>query len=58
MATLLMSAPRDQGGKHPLNPSLSGSDPIRTLAHVRKLAVPTLEVNIARNQVNVAEAKT
>jgi hypothetical protein len=27
----------------------------RTLAHVRKLALPTLQLNIARNQVNVAE---
>jgi hypothetical protein len=26
------------------------------LAQVRKLALPTLQVNIARNQVNVAEA--
>jgi hypothetical protein len=31
---------------------------IRTLAQVRKLALPTLQVNIARNQVNVAETKT
>ena len=31
---------------------------IRTLAQVRKLALPTVQVNIARNQVNVAEAKT
>lgn len=29
---------------------------IRTLAQVRKLALPTLQVNIAKNQVNVAEA--
>jgi hypothetical protein len=29
---------------------------LRTLAQVRKLALPTLQVNIARNQVNVAEA--
>jgi hypothetical protein len=29
---------------------------VRTLAQVRKLALPTLQVNIARNQVNVAEA--
>ena len=28
-----------------------------TLARVRKLAVPTLQVNIARNQVNVAESR-
>ncbi len=28
----------------------------RTLAQVRKLALPTLQVNIAKNQVNVAEA--
>jgi hypothetical protein len=28
-----------------------------TLARVRKLALPTLQVNIARNQVNVAEAR-
>jgi hypothetical protein len=28
---------------------------VRTLAQVRKLALPTLQVNIARNQVNVAE---
>jgi hypothetical protein len=27
---------------------------VRTLAQVRKLAVPTLQVNIAKNQVNVA----
>jgi len=31
---------------------------LRTLAQVRKLALPTLQVNIARNQVNVAETKT
>ena len=30
---------------------------IRTLAQVRKLALPTLQVNIARNQVNVAETR-
>jgi hypothetical protein len=29
---------------------------VRTLAQVRKLALPTLQVNIAKNQVNVAEA--
>ena len=29
---------------------------LRTLAQVRKLALPTLQVNIAKNQVNVAEA--
>jgi hypothetical protein len=29
---------------------------LRTLAQVRKLALPTLQVNIARNQVNVAES--
>jgi hypothetical protein len=28
-----------------------------TLARVRKLAVPTLQVNVARNQVNVAETR-
>ncbi len=28
-----------------------------TLARVRKLAVPNLQVNIARNQVNVAETR-
>jgi hypothetical protein len=28
----------------------------RTLAQVRKLALPTLQLNIARNQVNLAEA--
>lgn len=31
---------------------------IRKLAQFRKLALPTLQVNIARNQVNVAETKT
>lgn len=31
---------------------------VRTLAQVRKLALPTLQVNIARNQVNVAEARS
>jgi hypothetical protein len=30
---------------------------IRTLAQVRKLALPTLQVNIAKNQVNVAETR-
>jgi hypothetical protein len=30
---------------------------IRTLAQVRKLALPTLQVNIGQNQVNVAESK-
>ncbi len=30
---------------------------LRTLAQVRKLALPTLQVNIARNQVNVAETR-
>jgi hypothetical protein len=30
---------------------------IRTLAQVRKLALPTLQLNIARNQVNVAEVR-
>jgi hypothetical protein len=29
---------------------------VRTLAQIRKLALPTLQVNIARNQVNVAES--
>jgi hypothetical protein len=29
---------------------------LRTLAQVRKLALPTLQVNIAKNQINVAEA--
>jgi hypothetical protein len=29
---------------------------VRTLAQVRKLAVPALQVNIAKNQVNVAGA--
>jgi hypothetical protein len=29
---------------------------VRTLAQVRKLALPTLQVNIAKNQINVAEA--
>jgi len=29
---------------------------VRTLAQVRKLALPTLQVNIARNQVNVVES--
>src|SRR5262249_5729585 len=29
---------------------------IRTLAQVRKLALPILQLNIARNQVNVAES--
>jgi hypothetical protein len=28
---------------------------LRTLAQVRKLALPTFQVNIARNQVNMAE---
>jgi hypothetical protein len=27
---------------------------VRTLAQVRKLAVPALQINVARNQVNVA----
>ena len=31
---------------------------VRTLAQVRKLALPTLQVNIARNQVNVAETRS
>ena len=31
---------------------------LRTLAQVRKLALPTLQVNIARNQVNVAETRS
>jgi hypothetical protein len=31
---------------------------IRTLAQVRKLALPTLQLNIARNQVNVAETRS
>jgi hypothetical protein len=30
---------------------------IRTLAQVRKLALPTLQLNIARNQVNVSETR-
>jgi hypothetical protein len=30
---------------------------LRTLAQVRKLALPTLQVNIAKNQVNVAETR-
>ena len=30
---------------------------VRTLAQVRKLALPTLQVNIAKNQVNVAETR-
>jgi len=29
---------------------------VRTLAQIRKLALPTLQVNIARNQVNVAQS--
>jgi hypothetical protein len=29
----------------------------RTLAQIRKLALPTLQLNIARNQVNVAETR-
>ena len=29
---------------------------VRTLAQVRKLALPTLQVNIGTNQVNVAES--
>ncbi len=29
---------------------------LRTLAQIRKLALPTLQVNIARNQVNVAQS--
>jgi hypothetical protein len=31
---------------------------LRTLAQVRKLALPTLQVNIATNQVNVAETRS
>ena len=31
---------------------------LRTLAQVRKLALPTLQVNIAKNQVNVAETRS
>jgi hypothetical protein len=31
---------------------------VKTLAQVRKLALPTLQVNIARNQVNVAETRS
>ena len=31
---------------------------IRTLAQVRKLALPTLQLNIAKNQVNVAETRS
>jgi hypothetical protein len=31
---------------------------VRTLAQVRKLALPTLQVNIATNQVNVAETRS
>jgi hypothetical protein len=30
---------------------------VRTLVQVRKLALPTLQLNIARNQVNVAETR-
>lgn len=30
---------------------------LRTLAQGRKLALPTLQLNIARNQVNVAETR-
>jgi hypothetical protein len=30
---------------------------VRTLAQIRKLALPTLQVNIAKNQVNVAETR-
>ena len=30
---------------------------VRTLAQVRKLALPALQLNIARNQVNVAETR-
>jgi hypothetical protein len=31
---------------------------VRTLAQVRKLALPTLQVNIAKNQVNLAETRS
>ena len=31
---------------------------LRTLAQVRKLALPTLQVNIAKNQVNVAGSQS
>jgi hypothetical protein len=31
---------------------------VKTLAQVRKLALPTLQLNIARNQVNVAEVRS
>jgi hypothetical protein len=31
---------------------------VRTLAQVRKLALPTLQLNIAKNQVNVAETRS
>ena len=31
---------------------------LRTLAQVRKLALPTLQVNIGKNQVNVAETRS
>jgi hypothetical protein len=31
---------------------------VRTLAQVRKLALPTLQVNIAKNHVNVAETRS
>jgi hypothetical protein len=31
---------------------------VRTLAQVRKLALPSLQLNIARNQVNVAETRS
>ena len=31
---------------------------VRTSAQVRKLALPTLQVNIAKNQVNVAETRS
>jgi hypothetical protein len=31
---------------------------LRTLAQIRKLALPTLQLNIAKNQVNVADTRT
>jgi hypothetical protein len=31
---------------------------VRTLAQIRKLALPTLQLNIAKNQVNVAEVRS
>jgi hypothetical protein len=31
---------------------------VRTLAQIRKLALPTLQLNVARNQINVARAQS